>query len=272
MPDHGLGRKPNVPDDRDWSPAKLHSKLGVAHPPSAPSILDMTIRQAVSEGNPFVTTWKGILALWKLIKAILFPPSPTPTPPPPPIPPSTDGPLWERGPVLDQGSYGTCVGNAWAGWGNAAPVEDSYLEADARKIYFEATCIGGSCDPSYQNGSSTRDGVKAMQARGKVTAYAFANTVADVSEWLQNHGPVVIGIDWTNDMFNPDSDGTVHDTGSIAGGHEIVLIQDVPSKGKLRARNSWGASWGKGGDFYLTYADFSKLLAAGGDACLASEI
>ena len=255
--DYRLGRHPNVPDDRDWTPAKLHQQLVPTD-----ATLDKTIRQAVSDGDPFVTTWKGLLALWHWIKDHLHP-SPTP---------STDGPLWEHGPVLDQGNFGTCVGNAWAGWGNADPIEDSFTETDARAIYYEATCIGGACDSTYQNGSSTRDGVKAMKARGKVAAYAFATKVADVSEWLQHHGPVVIGIDWTNAMFNPDPDGTVHYTGPVAGGHEIVLIQDVPSKGKLRARNSWGSGWGVGGDFYLTYADFTKLLANGGDACLAAEV
>lgn len=262
----GLGRKPNVPDDRDWTPEQLHAKLGQAHLKAGPSILDKTIREAVSENDPFVTTWKGILALWKLIKSLLFP-TPAPTPPP-----TTDGPLWERGLVLDQGESGTCVGNAWAGWGNAAPILDSYTETDARAIYYESTCIGGACDSTYQNGSSTRDGAKAMKARGKVLAYAFATNVPQIKEWLQHHGSVVIGIDWTNAMFTPDPDGTVHYTGPAVGGHEIVVVQDVPSKNKVRIRNSWGAGWGVGGDFLLTYTDLGNLLAAGGDACLAAEV
>lgn len=265
MPDlgpHLLGRKPNKPDDRDWSPEKLHDHL--RRTPAAPSlILDKTIRQAVSDGDPFVTTWKGFLALWKLIKQILFPPTPAP---------SVDGPLWERGAVLDQGNFGTCVGNAWAGWGNAAPIEDHFGETDARAIYYEATCIGGACDSTGQQGSTTRDGAKAMQKRGKLTAYAFATTTAEVEEWLDSHGPVVIGIDWTNAMFSPDPDGTVHYTGPAVGGHEIVIVQDLRSQGKFRCRNSWAASWGLGGDFLLSKSDFAKLLAAGGDACLAAEI
>ena len=185
--------------------------------------------------------------------------------------PSTDGPLWERGPVLDQGNFGTCVGNAWAGWGNAAPIEDSYTETDARAIYYEATCIGGACDSTGQNGSSTRDGAKAMQKRGKLTAYAFATGLPEIEEWLDHHGPVVIGINWTDPMFTPDADGTVHYTGTVAGGHEIVIVQNVRSKGKKRVRNSWSATWGAGGDFYLIDADLQKLLGDGGDACLAAE-
>jgi len=146
---HLLGRLPNKPDERDWTPEKLHQKLTVDHkkPPVAPpdATLDKTIRQAVTDRDPFVTTWQGILALWRWIKSVLFPPKPTPTPPGP-IPTPTDGPLWADAIVLDQGNFGTCVGNAWAGWGNAAPVIDNFNETDARAIYYESTCIGGSCD------------------------------------------------------------------------------------------------------------------------------
>lgn len=273
---HGLGRRPNKPDDRDWSSEQLHRHLGVGHtsptypiPPDA--TLDKTIRQAVSDGDPFVTTWKGLLALWHWIKSVIVGPNPTPVPTPTPTP-TADGPLWERGPVLDQGDSGTCVGNAWAGWGNAAPIADHFTETDARAIYYEATCIGGACDSTYQNGSTTRDGVKAMQKRGKLTAYAFAGSLAEVEEWLDHHGPVVIGINWTSNMFTPDPDGTVHPTGPVEGGHEIVIVQNVRSRGKKRVRNSWGSGWGAGGDFYLLDADLASLLFDGGDACLAAEV
>jgi hypothetical protein len=275
MPDlgpHLLGRKPNTPDERDWTPDRLHAHLALHAPTPVPpaSTLDKTIRQAVTDRDPFVTTWKGLLALWKWIKSVLFPPKPGPTPPGPT--PTVDGPLWDCNIVLDQGNYGTCVGNAWAGWGNSAPIMDSYSEADARAIYYESTCIGGACDATGQNGSSTRDGVKAMQQRGKLTAYAFATTMAEIDEWLDNHGPVVIGINWTDPMFNPDASGLIHYTGPVAGGHEVFIRQNVKSMGRKRLRNSWASSWGLGGDFFLSNADLQRLLDDGGDACLASEI
>lgn len=272
MPDlgpHLLGRKPNEPDDRDWSAEKLHERLGKPLPVPPDTLLDQTLREALSEGSPFLTSWSGILALWRWIKGLM---RPHPTPTPSPTPPTTDGPLWERGPVLDQGNFGTCVGNAWAGWGNAAPIEDSYSETDARLIYYESTCIAGACDLTGQEGSTTRDGVKAMKARGKLLAYAFATTIAEIEEWLDHHGPVVIGIDWTDEMFHPDPDGTVHYWGLVQGGHEVVVVQNVRSQGKKRCRNSWSRDWGVDGDFLLNDGDLVKLLAAGGDACLAAEV
>src|SRR5947207_6431504 len=166
---HLLGRKPNKPDDRDWTPDKLHAKLGVEHqtPPAPDSVLDKTPREGIAEGNPFFTTWRGILALWALIKSLLKP-----------KPPSADGPLWDDPVLLDQGNFGTCVGNAWAGFLAASPVNDPGIdETVARAIYYEATCIGGACDSSGQDGSTTRDGVKAVQARKRVSAYAFASSL-----------------------------------------------------------------------------------------------
>jgi hypothetical protein len=261
-----LGRKPNKPDDRDWTPEKLHRKLGTKHAVPPDSTLDLTLREAIDEGNPFFTTWKGLLALWAFIKSLLKPaPAPIPVP-------TTDGPLWVDPTVLDQGDFGTCVGNAWAGWGNAEPIRDDYDEDDARAIYYESTCIGGACDPTYQEGSTTRDGAKAMQKRLKLTAYAFATGLADIDEWLNKHGPVVIGINWTDSMFTPDPDGTVHYTGSVEGGHEIVILQNVVSKDRYLVRNSWGSGWGVNGDFFILKTDMQKLLADSGDACLAAEI
>src|SRR5438132_140293 len=107
---HLLGRKPNKPDDRDWTPEKLHAKLGEKHedkPATTGSpdeaLLDKTFRQALEEESPFVTTWRGLLILWGWLKRH-FHPSPKPTPSP------TDVPAWEDLVVLDQGNYGTCVG------------------------------------------------------------------------------------------------------------------------------------------------------------------
>jgi C1A family cysteine protease len=36
----------------------------------------------------------------------------------------------------------------------------------------------------------------------------------------------------------------------------------------VRARNSWGSSWGAGGDFYIKVADLERLLKAQGEACV----
>jgi hypothetical protein len=192
------------------------------------------------------------------------------------IPPSM---LWADAVVLDQGNFGTCVGNGWAGWGDSAPVVDTFTETDARRIYYEATVIDGTNDDpdapgGGQQGSTVRSGAKAMQNRGKLTAYAFTTSLSSIREWLANHGPVVFGTDWTSDMFTPDASGLISVGGPVDGGHCYLCIGYDTVAGTFRFRNSWGASFGLGGDFILSSTDVQRLLTgidSPGEACMAAE-
>ena len=268
---HLLGRR-YEPDPRDWTPEKLHATLG-ADPKTPPAaLLDETVRQAIGD-SPFFQTWAGIRWLWRWIKANFLHPSPTPPSPPSP----SDAPSWDDPVVLDQGNYGTCVGNGFAGWGDSTPVTDSFTERDARAIYYQATCIDGSCDDpdapgGGQQGTSVRAGAKAMQKRARLSAYAFTTNVADVVEWLNNHGPVVFGTNWYDGMFNPDAQGFVSPTGSIAGGHCFLCIDHLPGEDAFLFVNSWGTSWGQGGHFRMRSAVVAQLLKEQGEACLAAEL
>lgn len=188
--------------------------------------------------------------------------------------------LWADAAVLDQGDYGTCVGNGWAGWGDSDPVVDTFTETDARRIYYEATVIDGSPDDpdkpgGGQQGASVRSGAKAMQARGKLAAYAFTASVTNVREWLGNHGPVVFGTDWTADMFHPDPSGRISPTGAVAGGHCYLCIGYDSVAGTFTFRNSWGRTFGRDGDFVMTTSDVQRLLngiESPGEACMALEL
>src|SRR5262249_37867530 len=140
-----------------------------------------------------------------------------PPPPPAPGPPPPGVVVWEDLIQLDQGPTNHCVGFGWAAWGDCAPVEDQYQDADAHKIYYECKVIDGQ--PQLENGSSVRSGAKAMQNRGRLGAYVFASTTQEVEQWVSNHGSVVIGSDWKHDMFTPDDQGFVHPTGPVEGGH-----------------------------------------------------
>lgn len=264
MPDsigpHLLGRRPNVPDDRDWDAHKLHAHLreiGTFNP-----------TQTIEQATVNATSWRDILALASAIWAWLK--HKKPPAPPPPVEIFT---LWADAVVLDQGDYGTCVGNAGAGWLASQPVVDPGVnETLARALYREATCFDGQCDDTYQAGSTSRSLAKALQARGRLSAYAFASTMADVDEWLDHHGPVCVGTDWTNDMFDPDASGYVHPTGSVAGGHEYLVL-GRESADVYRLRNSWGTGWGLSGDFRMVRSDLTKLLfQMDGDALLTAEL
>lgn len=262
MPDelgpHLLGRRPNTPDDRDFTLDKLES---IATPPD--DIAGMTLEEVHAQ-FPYLSSWWGYLVLWRWIKTYFAPPLPMPVPKP------TFG-EWGTTTRLDQGPTGHCVGFGWSDWGNSTPVADTFADTDGHAIYYEAKVIDG--EPGQENGSSTRSGAQAMQNRGRLAAYGFAADIDEVNSWLDNHGPVVTGTDWTTPMFYPDADGRVTvQGGKVEGGHEWVILDRDPNTRTYEALNSWGNGWGKGGLFFLAEEDYARLLAENGDACLALEL
>ncbi len=255
---HLLGRI-YKPDPRDWSVARL---LEVAEPP--PATLQMTVEQVLS-GTPYFETWPNYLVFWRWLKKQgKKPPKPTPGPT------GDTTPGWELKIQLDQGQTGHCVGFGWSGWVDSAPVEGAYQNADGHALYYECKVIDG--EPNAENGSTVRSGALALRNRGRLSAFAFATTTAQIDDWINAHGPVVVGTTWTNDMFNPDSKGYVKPTGAAAGGHCYVMLEKVDAEDAYVFQNSWGASWGQNGRFKMKRSDFGSLLADQGEACVAAEL
>lgn len=175
-------------------------------------------------------------------------------------------------PVLDQGTLGSCTGNAMAHAVNMVPLHipgTPYLkQEDAVGLYSRATKI----DPfpgTYLPEDTGSDGLsvcKAAKEKGYITGYRWAFGFEHTLDALQS-GPVLIGIPWHYSMFYPDGKGFVRPDGDVVGGHEIVLMGD-DCKGTLTFLNSWGPGWGLRGRFKTDYATFKALLADQGDAAV----
>jgi hypothetical protein len=175
-------------------------------------------------------------------------------------------------PVLDQGTLGSCTGNAMAHAINMTPLHipgKPWLnQRDAVALYQRATAIDpfpGIYPPS-DTGSDGLSVCKAAQEKGLITGYRWAFGFEHVLDALQL-GPVLIGTWWYDSMFSPDGKGFVGAKGDRVGGHEYVLMGD-DRKGKLTFLNSWGPSWGKKGRFHMDYATFAALLRDQGDAAV----
>lgn len=184
-------------------------------------------------------------------------------------------------PVLNQWSYQACVGNGfaqllntdWAASLRTKIAKSWFTEGDALSIYAAATHDDGLHDPGQyfppvDNGSSGLGGAKACQQLGFITAYQHAFSFAAFLHALSTQ-PVVVGTAWTNTMDDADANGLV-DTGSlddsnIAGGHEYLAIGFDPGTQLIEFVNSWGASWGMAGHFFVSYAQYKPLLALQGD-------
>lgn len=263
-----LGRKPSPPDLRDYRLANFQQigsePLGLSDQELAVYASDelrkttITYKQWASRhyDNVQVTHW------WKAFNALAQIAGTTPPTP------STDKSWDTSGFQLDQGQTGHCVGFGWAGWSDAEPVENTYANSDGHAIYYECKVIEG--DPGGEDGAYTRDGAKAMQNRGRLTTYAFASTMNDVLAWIRQHGPLVVGTDWTYDMFDPDANGYVKPTGDVAGGH-CYLMYGVEGD-SLLFKNSWGDSWALGGSFKMKVSDWTTLFQSYGEAVASVEL
>lgn len=182
--------------------------------------------------------------------------------------------LWgHHAPVLDQGSIGSCTGNAAAQLINTdyftAARPNGYLdEADAVRIYSLATHldrIGHNTYPPTDEGSSGLGAAKAGVKLGYFAGYKHAFGFDHFAAALQLQ-PLIVGTVWTEGMFNPSSIGYVRPTGNEAGGHEYLALGISYETKTLTFLNSWGESWGEGGRFHMHFSDFQSLLAAQGDA------
>lgn len=147
----------------------------------------------------------------------------------------------------------------------------------AIRLYAEATRVDEFVPyqwPPADCGSSGLGVAKALQARGLIGSYTHALDADAIAAALQN-GPVLLGLPWFNAWFSPGGDGFIDNipywrTSGLAGGHEVcaIALEDVaqdhagrviPERTVLRLRNSWGPSWGIGGDFFLRLSTYVAL-------------
>lgn len=247
---HLLGRRPSAPDHRDYP---LRAFLAPTN----------------SLDEALATLLKSHAAQATKAWCVLATPLITGAPPPPPLTPTPEPTLWsdsER--VLDQGDTGHCVGFAGAQWGNTLPIDDRFANESGDDIYYECKVIDG--EPLGEEGTDVRSVAKALKARGRLSTYAFG-TVSDALAFLPQ-GPVIMGTDWTESMFSPNSDGVVIPSGDPVGGHCYVLVGYDPSNDRLRFRNSWGDRWGIGGDFFINRSHYERLFRRNGEALAAVEL
>lgn len=177
--------------------------------------------------------------------------------------------VWDNLNVLDQGQEGSCVGHGFAGELLTTPYAlPGVTHDDALQIYYKAQILDEYPGEDYE-GTSVLAGVKALQSiyRG-VESYRWATSINDMVAVLGYHGPIVIGVNWYEGMFDTDEVGFIHVDGQINGGH-CVLVRGVDIEAStFLIQNSWGLGWGIKGCAFISFDDMARLLHEQGEACV----
>lgn len=187
----------------------------------------------------------------------------------------TTGRLWRHGNVLDQGAEGACVGFGCVGDLGAEPVPIPDLnDAYAFGFYNRAQQLDEWPGEAYE-GTSVLAGCLTGRERGFWTGFTWAKSAEELAAGIvrtarAGGGPAVIGVEWRSDSYDTDDLGVLRATGSVVGGHCLLVIGFIPKAPTqtMRAQlegvqlldgfdsiktaafvvlNSWGPSFGKHG-------------------------
>lgn len=176
---------------------------------------------------------------------------------------------------LDQGQEGACVGFGWSAELASAPVQYEVSNDFAKRLYTAARAEDRLMGNRYDEGASVLAGAKAVKRMGVVGEYRWAFGTEQVLDTLVQKGPVVLGVNWYDGMYETDIAGLVTVGGELVGGHCITAYgyrKNYQGQECIVWMNSWGASYGLGGVGYLRVADLDRLLKENGEACIATDI
>lgn len=184
---------------------------------------------------------------------------------------------WDTADVLDQGNTPHCVEYSGRQYLMSSPVRNKWKEPNG-DLYRQCQLVDEWEGEDY-DGTSVNALFKVLKSKGYVTEYRWAYDNDSVASYLLTTGPMVVGTDWYTGMMDTNRDGFVNTSGYQEGGHAYLLTGTNTRKrcpdgslGAHRITNSWGVRWGENGRAWISYADFSKLLANWGEAAVAAEV
>jgi hypothetical protein len=179
--------------------------------------------------------------------------------------------IWQIGPTIDQGLTPECVAYSCANWLSCTPIQ-TIVDTPAYEdnLYHEAQLVDEWPGTDY-DGTSVRAGFQVLQTQGHLKNYVWAESEQDIFDFVATTGPVVMGTNWYDGMFDPDSDGFLRPTGDIAGGHAWLIYGIVNDYYLMQ--NSWGP-WGiaNSGTAKIRRTDLARLLAEDGEAGAGVEV
>lgn len=176
-------------------------------------------------------------------------------------------PAWGPWPaVLDQGRTSQCVAYSAAKYLLTHRIVNRPYES-CESFYKRCQKVDEWPGEDY-DGTSVNASCKVLRADGFISKWTWAFETEPVIRHILEIGPVMLGTDWTMDMFTPDRWGYIWPTGTSVGGHAYLLIganrlRQNPDKtrGAVRILNSWGPNWGHyKGRAWMSFDTLDKLM------------
>lgn len=181
---------------------------------------------------------------------------------------------WTRNsPILNQGGMGSCTGNALAGavatdsmWRAGSSTVDETLAVSLYELATRLDYIPGHMPPD-DTGSTGNAVCKAGRQLKMINSWRHAFNLAQTLSALQR-GPAIVGMAWLTGCDTPDANGLINYSGTIRGGHEVLLRGCDTVTRMLFFDNSWGEGWGLAGSFKMAFEDFKAAMALQGDVTI----
>jgi hypothetical protein len=186
-------------------------------------------------------------------------------------------PITAPGFPLNQLQEGACVAHGWAGELAADPVRYRITQSWTWDFWKYIQMVDKAMGNDFGGeGATVLAGAKAARNMGMVGTFRWALTLNDILDTAALFGPVVMGVNWYESMYDTDENGLLTIAGDIAGGHCILIngyYKEHPIFGEcVQLMNSWGPTWGVGGVGYLRVPDLRRLRSEQGEFCVATDI
>lgn len=180
--------------------------------------------------------------------------------------------MWKRDTWLDQGPEGACTGFGGAHAMATTPRRHTPVtNADGRTYYLGAK-DNDEWPGSDYDGSSVTGLMKYLKSVSLVSKYLWSTTLDELIHAVGYIGPVVIGINWYEGMYNTDAAGCLHKTGANVGGHCLVIGGVDVTNRRFFLFNSWGKGWGVNGGAWIGFDDMAALMAEQGEFAVISKV
>ncbi len=151
--------------------------------------------------------------------------------------------------------------------GNAGDCNGGYITS-ASNFIKNTGLPSEACYPyTATNGTCSNACANWQTSASRINSWSYVTTAAPTVDALKNglnsFGPLVTTMDVYDDFFYYTSGVYKHTSGSLAGGHAVLLVgYDEPGQYFI-VKNSWGTGWGETGYFRIAYTELTSAVGFG---------